>query len=249
MIRALLVDDEAHSRASVRALVEGQPHWQIVGECEDAAGLQQALAQYSADVVFLDIRLPGADGISLARVLQKLNPSPLVVFTTAFEGYAVDAFEVQAVDYVLKPFDDSRFLTAMRRVEQALGAKSRSRGDYLQRVVIRSIGRVQFVDVADIQWLEASGNYVEIHAGKELFLHRARLHNLDAQLDPSNFVRIHRSVIVNRTVVDEVRPLSGGDFTVVIRGGGRLRMSRTYRAALDSFIGGKTAVMVAASRD
>lgn len=196
--------------------------------------------------MFLDVRMPGHDGITLARLLQQLKPRPIVIFTTAFESYAVDAFDVQAFDYLLKPFDDARFLTALRRIEEALSpaaesvstlvaAGTTSPGDaYLRRIVIRSIGRVQLVDVAGIDWLEASGNYVEIHAGKERFLHRERLHVLEAQLDPAQFVRIHRSIIVNRAAAAEIRPISGGDCTVVMRGGARLRMSRTYRPAIES---------------
>ncbi len=234
-IRAIVVDDEEHSRESVRALLAAQPRWQVIGECESARALREAVARAVPDVVFLDIRLPGADGIDLARLLHALEPRPLIVFTTAFEQYAVNAFEVQAVDYLLKPFDDRRFQAALRRVEQALSPAARSRaGRYRQRVVIRSIGRVQFVDVAQIDWLEASGNYVEIHAGAESFLHRERLRVLEAELDPADFVRIHRSIIVNRAAVLEIRPIAAGDHSVLLRDGRRVRLSRTYRVALES---------------
>jgi two-component system LytT family response regulator len=249
-IRALVVDDEPHARANVRALLRAEPRWRVIGECESAAALRDAIAAVVPDVVFLDIRLPGANGVALARLLQHLTPRPLVVFTTAFESYAVSAFEVQAIDYLLKPFDDLRFQVALRRAEQALASATvlaaragvpgdpdarSAPGRYLQRLVIRSIGRVQFVDVAQIDWLEASGNYVEVHTGKESFLHRERLRVLEEQLDPADFVRIHRSIIVNRTAVKELRPLAGGDYSVLLRGGAPLRLSRTYRSALDCF--------------
>jgi two-component system, LytTR family, response regulator len=234
-IRALVVDDEEHSRESVRALLGTQPGWHVIGECASAAALRDAVARDVPDVVFLDIRIPGADGIGLARLLRDLSPGPLVVFITAFETYAVEAFEVQAIDYLLKPFDDARFQAALRRVERAVDPGSRQgAGRYRRRLVIRSIGRVQFVDVAHVDWLEASGNYVEIHAGAESFLHRERLHVLEAQLDPADFVRIHRSVIVNRAAVAEIRPIAGGDHAVLLRAGQRLRLSRTYRGALES---------------
>jgi len=243
-IRALVVDDEPHARENIRALLRGESRWQVIGECESATALRTTIAEVVPDVVFLDIRLPGANGVALARLLQQLDPRPLVVFTTAFERYAVSAFEVQAIDYLLKPFDDLRFQVALRRVEQALAslailASSTDRnaqstpGRYLQRLVIRSIGRVQFVDVSQIDWLEASGNYVEVHADSESFLHRERLRVLESQLDPADFLRIHRSIIVNRMVVKELRPLAGGDYSVVLRDGEALRLSRTYRAALD----------------
>jgi two-component system LytT family response regulator len=233
-IRALVVDDEPHARESVRALLDAEPGWRVIGECDSALALRKAVASVVPDVVFLDVRLPGDDGIALARVLGELSPRPLVVFTTAFESYAVSAFEVQAIDYLLKPFEDSRFHTALRRVEHALRAGPAPQR-YLQRLVIRSIGRVQFVDVAQIDWLEASGNYVEVHAGRDSFLHRERLRVLEEQLDPAMFVRIHRSIIVNRGAVKELRPLAGGDYSVLLRGGEPLRLSRTYRAALEAF--------------
>lgn len=241
-IRALVVDDEEHSRGNVRALLRSQPSWQVVGECDGVAALSEAIARGIPDVVFLDVRMPGADGIVAAEMLRRLDPQPLVVFTTAYEEYAVSAFNVQAIDYLLKPFDDARFHAALRRVEQALRTpRPMESGDatqsheYAQRVVIRSIGRVQFVDVSQIDWLEASGNYVEIHAGKESFLHRERLHVLEAQLDPADFVRIHRSIIVNRAAVKEIRPIAGGDCTVLLRDGAQVRLSRTYRSALQFF--------------
>jgi two-component system LytT family response regulator len=234
-IRALVVDDEEHARASVRSLLDAQPRWQVVGECDSATALRDALVALAVDVVFLDIRLPDADGMNVARVLRDSARGPLIVFTTAFEQYAVDAFEVQAIDYLLKPFDDARFQAALSRAEQALSAANQ-RGDerYRRRLVIRSIGRVQFVEVAQIDWVEASGNYVEIHAGAESFLHRERMRVLETQLDPAEFVRIHRSIIVNRAAVAEIRPIAGGDHTVLLRGGQRLRLSRTYRSAFEA---------------
>jgi two-component system LytT family response regulator len=248
-ISALIVDDEEYSRASIRALLSTEPRWRVLGECEHGAALRSAIARNVPDVVFLDIRLPGYDGIVLARLLRELKPRPLVIFTTAFDRYAVDAFEVQAFDYLLKPFDDARFRTALRRTEEALSpanlgedatnprhaADTASVADgYIRRLVIRSIGRIQFVDVAHIDWLEGSGNYVEIHAGKERTLHRERLHVLEAQLDPAQFIRIHRSIIVNRSAVAEIRPIAAGDCRVLTRNGERLRLSRTYRSALAS---------------
>jgi len=172
--------------------------------------------------------------MTVARLLRESAASPLVVFTTAFEQYAVDAFEVQAIDYLLKPFDDARFQAALRRAEQALSANQRGDERYRQRLVIRSIGRVQFVEVAQIDWLEASGNYVEIHAGKESFLHRERMRVLEAQLDPAEFVRIHRSIIVNRAAIAQIRPIAAGDHAVILSGGQRLPLSRTYRSAIES---------------
>lgn len=252
-IRALIADDEVHSRASVRALLMNEPRWQILGEYEHTAEVRAAISRSPPDVVFLDIRMPGQDGIRLAQLLQQLRPRPLVVFTTAFEGYALDAFEVQAFDYLLKPFDDARFVTALRRIEEALSLsderelngrrdaaedEDRASDRYARRIVIQSIGRIQFVDVARIDWIEAAGNYIEIHAGDESVLHRERLHALEARLDPARFVRIHRSIIVNRAVVKELRPIAAGDYLVVLRNDERLRLSRNYRAALESLKSG-----------
>jgi two-component system LytT family response regulator len=239
-IRALVVDDEPHARDNVCALLRREPTWRVIGECANAAALDAALEIHAPDVVFLDIRLPGANGVALARMLRDRTPRPLVVFTTAYETYAVEAFDVEAIDYLLKPFDDQRFAAALRRVEHALRAATTAPASrYLQRLVIRSIGRVQFVDVAQIDWLEASGNYVEIHTGTTSFLHRERLRVLETQLDPAMFLRIHRSIIVHRAAVQELRPLPGGDYSVLIRGGAPLRLSRTYRAALESLASGR----------
>jgi len=240
-IRALVVDDEPHARENVCALLRREPSWRVVGECATAAALDAALAIHAPEVVFLDIRLPGANGVALARVLRDRTPRPRVVFTTAYETYAVEAFDVEAIDYLLKPFDDQRFAQALRRVEHNLAARvtAPAASAYLQRLVIRSIGRVQFVDVAQIDWLEASGNYVEVHTGTTSFLHRERLRVLEVQLDPAIFLRIHRSIIVQRAAVQELRPLPGGDYSVLIRGGAPLRLSRTYRAALESLASGR----------
>src|SRR5581483_10795078 len=151
-IRALVVDDEPHARENVCALLRREPSWRVVGECATAAALDAALAIHAPEVVFLDIRLPGANGVALARVLRDRTPRPRVVFTTAYETYAVEAFDVEAIDYLLKPFDDQRFAQALRRVEHNLAARvtAPAASAYLQRLVIRSIGRVQFVDVAQI---------------------------------------------------------------------------------------------------
>ncbi|MEJ7603414.1 MAG: LytTR family DNA-binding domain-containing protein [Kofleriaceae bacterium] len=230
-IRALVVDDERPARDNICALLHGEPNWRVIGECDSASALRAAIASEVPDVVFLDIRLPGADGIALAAELQALTRPPLIVFTTAFETYAVAAFELQAIDYLMKPFDDLRFGAALRRVEHALTTQA-TPTQFRQRLVIRSIGRVQFVYAAQIDWLEASGNYVEIHTSTTSFLHRERLRVLEAELDPAMFVRVHRSAIVNRAAVVEVRPIAGGDSLVIMRGGAQLRMSRTHRVAL-----------------
>lgn len=155
-IRALVVDDERPARDNICALLHGEPNWRVIGECDSASALRAAIASEVPDVVFLDIRLPGADGIALAAELQALTRPPLIVFTTAFETYAVAAFELQAIDYLMKPFDDLRFGAALRRVEHALTTQA-TPTQFRQRLVIRSIGRVQFVYAAQIDWLEASG--------------------------------------------------------------------------------------------
>lgn len=237
-IKALLVDDESYSRDNLCSVLRAEPRWHVIGECGDAGGLHRAIACDIPDVAFLDVQLPDGDGVELARALQRLAPRPLIVFTTAFQGYAGSAFEVPAIDYLLKPFDERRIQVALRRVEHALtsGATAGVRRDadrYLQRLVIRSIGRVELVDVALIDWLAASGNYVEVHVGSEMFLHRERLRVLEDQLDPAELVRIHRSIIVQRAAVKELRPLTGGDYRVVLRSGVPLRLSRTYRSALE----------------
>jgi two-component system LytT family response regulator len=245
-IRALIVDDEPLARDRIRGLLENEPDIEITGEC---AGSMEAIAEINEtqpDLVFLDVQMPELSGF---EVLKSLLPSvqPIVIFVTAHDQYAIKAFEVHALDYLLKPFDRERFSEALRRARaQFLHGKSgelnkkllallenvKPERKYLERLVIKSAGRVFFLKVEEIDWVEAAGNYVRLHAGKESHLLRETMSALESRLVPERFVRIHRSTIVNIERIRELRPMFHGDYEVIMNDGTELALSRAYRERL-----------------
>jgi two-component system LytT family response regulator len=246
-IRALLGGMEGLSLQRARSLLRRRAGWVLAGECDGAAAAMIAASRLAPDIVLLDVQLADRDGLALAASLQGLARPPLIVLIAADESFAVDAFDVHAVGYLVKPIDSARFETTVQRVERLLRAtvlrgartlatpmeaRSNAPARHIDRLAIRSVGRVQFVEVARIQYVRGAGNYVEIHCDAKSFLYRERIHILERRLDPDRFVRIHRSTIVNRSSIAEIRPLSGGDYTVLLRNGGSLRLSRTYRPML-----------------
>jgi two-component system LytT family response regulator len=216
----------------------------LLDPCAGGAEAIRAIVQHQPDVVFLDVRMPDIDGFEVVDAIG-VDAMPLVVFATAFEEYAVKAFDAGALDYLLKPFDEERFRRALDRVRQelrnpaaatsALGgvmAKlGRSRG-FAERLVINTSGRVVFLKTQDIDWLEASGNYVMIHAGREKHLMRDTLRALEERLDPTRFVRLHRSAIVNIERLRELLPWSRGEQVAVLRDGTQLTVGRAFRERL-----------------
>ena len=237
-IRALLVDDEPLARRRLRALLRDEPDVEIVGECGDGASAVAEIEALTPDLVFLDVQMPEADGFA---VLEALEPEdrPVIVFVTAFDAYALKAFEVHALDYLLKPFSRPRFHAALARARAELGHR-RERGnegrealDELlrtlkdvgarpRRLVVRDGGRVAFVRTDEIDWIESAGNYVRIHVGTESHLLRGTIKAAAGRLDPDGFLRISRSAIVNLDRVREVHPWSRGDSIVVLRDGTQL---------------------------
>jgi two-component system LytT family response regulator len=244
-IRALVADDEAVTRAHIVALLRQERDIDVVRECCTGTEAQQALADTLLDFVILDIEMPGLDGLSLARMLRAPR-APVVVFVTAHHEYAVNAFEVRALDYLLKPFTLERFRSmlgraraqvALRRLEAAPSherPRDRPRHD---RFTIKSGGRIHVVHAAEIDWCEACGNYVGLHIGPRCHLVRDTMARVDARLDPRQFMRIHRSAIVNVDRVQEMRPTFSGEYVVTLRGGTRLTLSRGYRGALRGRLG------------
>lgn len=240
---AIIVDDEILARRRLRQVLDDHADFQTLADFATAGEAMHFLAHQRADVMFLDIQMPGLDGFSL---LQALDPArlPHVVFVTAYEEYAVKAFEVEAVDYLLKPFDRARFATALNRVRKQL-AQPEPTGDKLsrlietlafrdtaQRLAIKNNGQIVFVNVKDIDWVEAADNYVCIHCGPETHIARETMNAMAERLDPGQFIRIHRSTIVNLDRVDRLQPWFRGDYLVLLRGGKKLTMSRTYREKL-----------------
>ncbi|HET6805600.1 MAG TPA: response regulator [Frateuria sp.] len=236
-IRTLLVDDEVLARLALRQALAAHADFEVVGECGHAAEALQAVEALSPDLMFLDIRMPGMDGFKL---LHQLAPDtlPMVVFATAYGQHALRAFDAHALDYVLKPIDQARFDQALARVrEHWHGLRARARGPALppatqplQRISVRVDEHIRVIATEAIDWIEADGNYVHIHVGKQAYLHRETLAHLLATLDPARFLRIHRGTLVNVERIREVHPLFKGSAEVVLHDGTRLDLSRRFRA-------------------
>jgi two-component system, LytTR family, response regulator len=249
MIRALIVDDEPVARRRIRRLLGGQADVIVSGECASGAEAIQRLANDRIDVVFLDVQMPDIDGFEVVRAIGAAMPA--VVFVTAFDQYAIGAFEVHALDYLLKPFSRARFQQSIGRVRRELerrsseGAAGRldaliqelSERRYLSRLVVKSAGKVLLLDAARVDWIEAADNYAVVHAGSATHIIRETLQRLAVDLDPQQFVRVHRSAIVRLDRVEEFQPAFHGDFVIRLRDGTRVAMSRSYRAAVEEVLG------------
>ena len=239
-LRVLLVDDEPLARALLRVLLSRDPGVEVVGECSGAEAAAE-IGRARPDIVFLDVQMPDVDGF---QVLERLGPArpPVVVFVTAYDQYAVRAFEVHAVDYLLKPVGEERFREALGRAktraagrgagpaEDGLAALLRDRARYPSRLLVPAHGRTVVVDVAGIDWIEATDYYASIHAGGQTHLLRQTLAELERTLDPARFFRIHRSAIVNLDRIREIQPLFRGDAQILLTTGARVRLSRSRRA-------------------
>ncbi len=248
-MRVLVVDDEPWARRRIVALLAGESDVEVVGECGDGAEAVAKIAELAPDLVFLDVQMPEIDGF---EVLEAVGPSrmPRVIFATAYDAYALRAFDAQALDYLLKPFDDERFGQALSRARKDLG-QSKALSDrslhllleslqqnrkFLQRLVVKTGGRVVFLRANDVDWFEASGNYVALHVGRESHLLRTTMSVLEPKLDPEQFVRIHRSTIVNLDRVNELLPWFRGEQTLVLNGGTRLTVGRAFRERLQHLL-------------
>lgn len=250
-IRTLIVDDEPLARERIRTLLAAEPDVRIIGECADGKSAVTAIRGKSPELLFLDVQMPEMDGFAVLEALRD-EPAPVVIFVTAYDRYALRAFDVHAIDYLLKPFDRERFHRALHRAREAIqgdGGEQLSRRllallqdvraepRYLQRLVIKSGGRVFFLRVEEIDWIEAAGNYLRLHVGRSEHLLRDTMNRIESQLDPEQFLRIHRSTIVNLERVKELQPSFHGDYLVLLHDGRRLTLSRNYRARLQELLG------------
>ncbi len=251
-VRVLIVDDEPPARAKVRRFLAADPEVDVVGEAGSGPEAVDAIQRMRPDLVFLDIQMPGADGFGVLGALDG-EAMPHVVFVTAYDEYALRAFEVHAVDYLLKPFDTDRFRTALARAKERVRARPaaddleqrirraladvRTPPAYLDRVLVRTGDRAVFLRTDEIDWLEAEENYVRVHAGRESHLVRGTLAGLEERLDPAKFVRVHRSHVVNLGSIRELHPWSHGDWMIVLRDGRELMLSRRYRDRLPELAG------------
>ena len=246
-IKTLIVDDEPIARARMVSLLRDEADIEVVGECENGLQAKSVIESTSPELLFLDVQMPEMDGIDLARAIQS-SGAPAVVFVTAYDEYAVRAFEVHALDYLLKPFSAERFRSALgharehvaqRRANSAGNhpASAETAGNQRTRLMIKSGGRIHFVRMADIEWCEASGNYVRVHVGAQCHLVRDTMGHLESELDPHLFMRIHRSTIVNVDRIQEMHSSFSGEYVVLLRGGTRLTLSRGYRDAIQARLG------------
>ncbi len=255
-IRVLIVDDEGHARVRLRQMLAAETDVQIVGECANGRQALEAVLREHPDLLFLDIQMPRITGLDVCQKLAESGqPMPLVIFVTAFDQFAVNAFEVHAIDYLLKPFDRERLQKALHHARDQLrpaAEKTSAAGlaALLQeitsgsrkpdRLVFKEDGRLLFLRTDSIDWVEADGNYVRVHSGTESHYFRETLTGLEGQLPADKFIRISRSTLVNLDRIKEMQPLFYGDYTVLLQNGSRLNLSRAYRDRLQGLFGGKT---------
>ena len=233
-MRVVIVDDEALARRGIIARLARWPDVEIVAEAADAASGIAAIRAHHPDLVFLDIEMPGADGFEVLRELPE-HDRPLAVFVTAHEDRALRAFEVEALDYLLKPIDDAQLARAVERARTRLAARAPAQ---VERVLIRDRGRVVTLEPSAIDWVQSDGDYVRIYAGRRTYLHLATISAFAAQLPVHQFVRIHRAAVVNVERISELTPLTNGDYSVLLTTGARLKLTRTRREQLAERLGG-----------
>jgi two-component system, LytTR family, response regulator len=250
-MRVVIADDEPLAREKLRLMLTAEPGVSILAECENGAEILDALNTHKPDLLMLDVQMPELDGFA---VLNQVSPDslPIIIFTTAFDRHAVRAFEANALDYLLKPFDQERLHQAVNRARaELLTANDREATHRIlnflsqnanwqspsgRRLVIRSGGRVIFLGLDEIDYVEAAANYVKINVGKQSYLLRKGIGEIAEKLDPALFVRIHRSAIVNVRRIKELQPVNSGEYIVVLKDGKELSCSRGYRAGLQELV-------------
>ena len=254
-IKTIIVDDEPLARRNLRVLLERDPQIEVLEECRNGREAIKTINTLSPDLIFLDIQMPEMDGFD---VVAHVGPQHIqaIIFVTAFDQYALKAFDVHALDYLLKPFDDERFTRALERAKSQIAAreinqiserllalleereterKGSTRDErYLTRLMIKASSRVMLLKVNEIDFIEADGNYAKLHVGRKMHLLREKMNDLEGRLDPAKFVRIHRSIIVNLERIKELHPHFNGDYVVVLEDGRQLKLSRTRREHLEA---------------
>ena len=234
-IRTLIVDDEPLARSNLSVLLRRDSEIEIVSECGSGAEALAEIRRTRPDLVFLDIQMPECDGFDVLELLGGDLP-PAIVFVTAYDHYALRAFEAGALDYLLKPFDNARFERALTRAKQSI-SRGKEQPRKLERLIIKSVGEVAFVKISEIDWIEAADYYASLHVGARTYLLRRSMSELEQELDPGIFCRIHRSAIVKLDRVKGLRLSEDGEYDVLLENGARLRMSRRYRKQLQSRLG------------
>ena len=259
-IRTLIVDDEPLAREGVRVLLAQDPEIEVVGECANGREAVHAIEAFGPELLFLDVQMPEMDGFEALAQVEAAR-RPVVVFVTAYDQHALRAFEVHALDYLLKPFKDDRFRAALDRAKTQVRqqkvneisqrlvalldqtgtpeptADASDEASYLTRLVVKTGGRVFFINVEEIDWIEAADYYVRLHVGDKAHLLRETMSNLERRLDPQHFLRIHRSTIVHLECIATLEPYYHGDYLVLLRDGTELKMSRRHRQKVEAALG------------
>ena len=263
-LRVLIVDDEPPARARIADLLRDQSDVQIVGERDNGPAAVDAIRELNPDLVFLDVQMPGKTGLEVVRDIG-VERMPLTIFVTAYDRHALEAFEVAAVDYLIKPFDDERFDQALKRARRIIelrqvddlrsrllavlqgerrtdappngGGDGSKRGGYLERIPVEMRGKVRVVPVNEVDFIIASGPYAELYSGDRKYVIREAMQNLEDKLDPDMFIRTHRSVITRIDLIDTLHKGPGGDYEIQLKSGRRLRVSRSRLEALERKLG------------
>jgi two-component system LytT family response regulator len=249
-IRVLVVDDEALARERACQLLKSDPDIEVVGQCGDGQTAVEKIQNDKPDLVFLDVQMPELDGFAVVEAVGA-DKMPAVIFCTAHDKYALKAFDVHAIDYLLKPYDRERFETALKRAKEKLArppAESQSKMNALigevkaqpktsNRLVVKSEGRVLLLKADDVDWIEAADNYVVLHIAAETHMLRETMNSIEARLPTEKFVRVNRSTIVNMDRIKELQPLFHGEYVILLKNGTKLTLSRGYREKLDTLLG------------
>jgi two-component system LytT family response regulator len=250
-IKVLIVDDESLARKFIRRMLKDESDIEIVGECNNGKSAVTMIRKDDPDVVFLDVQMPEMDGFAVLEAIG-VSRLPEIVFTTAYEQYAVRAFELHALDYLLKPFDQVRFRDALKHTREHLNRRRQEDGrlqinalldsvkaqsKYFERFIVKANGRISFLNAREINWIEADDKYVHFHTAKGSRMVRQTLSAMESQLHPEKFVRIHRSAIVNVERIKELQPLFSGEYAVLLEDGTKLTLSRNYKDKLFELLG------------
>lgn len=252
-IHAIIVDDEEPGRIMLRYALAAQKKWTILGEFSNVAAAREFLNSHEVDVIFLDIQMPKENGIGLARSLSNLDNPPLVIFVTAYNAHAIEAFEVHALDYLLKPVNSLRFTQALSRADEILRqrhgyakvlrsyvnsedqARDNSVSNYLQQIVARSVGEMECIPIAEVLWLSSASNYVELHLAKRVVLHRMTLSAIEKLVSPKEFVRVHRTTLVRIDQFQKIKVVGDGSHSLTLVCGAEVAVSERHIEQVRSF--------------
>jgi len=250
MIRVLIVDDEPLARERVHHFLKQEPNITIIGESGNGIEAVAAIREKKPDLIFLDIQMPGMDGFEVLQHIESEH-MPHIIFITAYDQYAIRAFEVHALDYLLKPFDQSRFKRALhlageyiqlqkngdfkyriKELIQEIGSEKK----FPERFIIKSEGRIYFIRTDEVNWIESAANYVSLHVGREVHLMRGTMSAMEEKLDPDKFIRVNRAAIINIEFIREIQPFFNGEYIINLKDDTQITLSRKYREKLKNFI-------------